>query len=113
MSLDITKCEGNINNSKNICFSVEKNCYATNWSYGEICVGCNCCGRQGKRLKMWKSRLNFHQAELERNINFNQWAEGYPELIETQKLNQKENIKYEKAKIRYCNKVIKRLSDCA
>lgn len=98
--------------SGNICFPVEKKCYATIWSYGNICVGCNCCGRQKKGLKMWEARLNFHKGELERNINFNQWAEGCPELIETQKTNIKINIAYQKAKIRYCNKIIKRLSNC-
>jgi hypothetical protein len=99
--------------SSHICLSVEKNCYATMWSYGEICVGCNCCGRQETGLKMWEARLNYHKEELDRNINFNSYDDDYPELIEIQKLNQKENIKYEKAKIRYCEKNIKRLSNCA
>lgn len=93
-----------------IDFSASNKCYAVMWSYGEICVGCNCCGRQEKGLKMWEARLNYHNEELERNLNFNQWAEGYPELIETQKANIKINIAYQKTKIRYCKKAIKRLS---
>ena len=88
---------------------VSKKCYAVMWSYGEICVGCNCCGRVEKGLKMWEARLSYHQEELERNLNFNQWAEGYPELIKTQKANTKINIAYEKAKIKYCKKVINRI----
>ena len=80
------------------------------WSYGEICVGCNCCGQQGKGLKMWEARLNYNKQELDRNLNFNQWAEGFPKLIETQKANVKINISYQMAKIRQCKKAIKRLS---
>lgn len=79
------------------------------WSYGEICVGCNCCGRQQKGLEMYQARLNYHHEELNRHVNFEQWAEGFPELIETQKANIKSNIAHHKAKIRYCQKVIKRL----
>lgn len=88
---------------------VTSKCYALSWSYGEICVGSNCCGRWGKGLKMWEARLHYHEKELESDINFNQWAEGYPELIKIQKANRKINISYNKAKIRYCKKVIKRL----
>jgi hypothetical protein len=93
-----------------IDFAASKKCYAIMWSYGGICVGCNCCGRQEKGLKTWEARLNYHKEELERNLNFNQWAEGYPELIKTQKANAKINIAHEKAKIRQCKKAIKRLS---
>ena len=90
-----------------IDFSASNKCYAVTWSYGGICVGCNCCGRQEKGLKMWKARLNYHEEELDRNINFNQWVKGY---IETQKVNIKINIAYHKAKIIYCKKAIKRMS---
>lgn len=93
-----------------IDFAASNKCYAVMWSYGEICVGCNCCGRQEKGLKMWEARLNYHEEELDGNINFNQWADGYPEMIETQNENIKINIAYHEAKIRYCKKAIKRLS---
>lgn len=91
-------------------FAASKRCYAVMWSYGEICVGCNCCGRQEKGLKMWEDRLNYHKEELKRHLNFNQWAAGYPEMIEKQKENIKINIDYENRKIRYCKKTIKKLS---
>jgi len=96
--------------SEFVDLAASNKCYAIMWSYGEICLGCNCCGRQEKDLKMWEARLNYHEEELDRNINFNQWVEDYPEMIETQKANIKINITYQKAKIRYCKKAIKRLS---
>ena len=92
-----------------ISFSVTENCYAVVWSYGEICVHCNCCGRYEKGLKMWEARLNFHKIELERGLNFSNWAED-PRVVKTQKAIQKENISYERAKIRYCKRTIKRIS---
>ena len=91
--------------------SVSKKCYAVMWSYGEICVGCNCCGRIEKGLKMWEARLNYHKEELERNLNFNQWAYDYPELMRVQKENMKQNISYEKSRIRYCKKAINRIKN--
>ena len=80
-----------------ICISVTKNCYALAWSYGQICCGTNCCGRYGKGLKMWKARLEYHESCLNEELNFNNWQEGYEEL---QRKNVKENIKYERLKIR-------------
>ena len=93
-----------------IDFAALNKCYALMWSYGEICVGCNCCGRQEKGVKMWQARLKYHQEELKRSLNFNQWADGYIKLIETQKENVKISISHEKAKIRQCKKAIKRLT---
>jgi len=88
----------------NICFSATKNCYASLWSYGEICVGCNCCGRSGKGLKMWKARLGFHKEELKRQIDFNDWVPEYKEL---QQRVRKSNITYHKTKIKHCEERIK------
>lgn len=90
-----------------IDFAASKKCYAITWSYGEICVGCNCCGRQEGKLKIWEARLDYHKTELDRELNFNGWAEDYPEIIKAQKSNNKANISYHRAKIRYCNKAIK------
>lgn len=89
--------------------SVSKKCYALMWSHGEICVWCNCCGRIEKGLKMWEARLNYHKEELEKSLNFNQWAYDYPDLMRVQKENMKQSIAYEKSRIRYCKKVINRL----
>jgi hypothetical protein len=92
-----------------IDFAVEKNCYAFGWSYGEICVGCNCCGRTDKGLAMWQARLNYNQQQLDDNLNFSEWA-VHPNLIETQKANIKINIANYRAKIRYCKKKIEKLT---
>lgn len=40
-----------------ICKSVLENCQNPYDSYGQICVGCNCCGRVDEST-MWKSRYD-------------------------------------------------------
>ncbi len=92
-------------------YYVINNCYATMWSYGEICVGCNCCGRIEKGLKMYESRLSYHKEQLEDRLNFNQWADGYPELISIQKKNVKASISYAKASISFHSEKIKQLEE--
>jgi len=69
------------------------NCYATGWSYGEICVGCNCCGRFDKKT-MNNARLEYLKEQLSRVENFDGWATEYPELLELQKRNIAEDIIY-------------------
>jgi hypothetical protein len=80
-----------------ICLSALAKCYATIWSYGEICVKCNCCGRFGKGKKMWKARLNFHKQCLEESKKFDNWIEGWEE---TQRENKIKDIKYHTKKIK-------------
>lgn len=43
--------------------SVMKNCQNPYDSYGEICVGCNCCGRFGEDT-MWQARYDLAVREL-------------------------------------------------
>jgi len=43
-----------------ICVPATKKCYAIMWSYGEICVHCNCCGVMQKGLAMWVARARYH-----------------------------------------------------
>ena len=87
-----------------ICFSAKKNCYAVIWSYGEICVGSNCCGQSGKGLKMWQARLAYHKSCLEDNLHFDRFEQGWEEI---QRKNIKENIRYERAKIKLCKQMIR------
>ena len=91
-------------------FRALDNCYALMYSYGEICVNCNCCGRFEKGLPMWKARIAFHMNELDKQRNFNFWFENDTELFAIQKQNQKANIKYQLTKLRYCKRVIRRLN---
>lgn len=88
----------------NICFSAISKCYATVYSYGEICVGCNCCGRYEKGLKMWEARLEMHKDELDRNLHFDNWFEPHRKL---QEKNVKLNITYHKRFIKQCEERIK------
>lgn len=88
-----------------ICYAA-KNCYALTWSYGEICVNSNCCGRRGKGFAMWQARLKYHTECLEENENFDRWIPG---LEEIQRKNVAENIKYERAKIKACRRMITKI----
>ncbi len=47
----------------NVCKSIMKNCQNPYDSYGEICVGCNCCGRFGEDT-MWQARYDLAVREL-------------------------------------------------
>lgn len=46
-----------------ICKSVMSNCQNPYDSYGEICVGCNCCGRIDENT-MWQSRYELAVRQL-------------------------------------------------
>ena len=83
--------------------SVQKKCYADTWSYCEICVGCNCCGRIERGLLMWIARLDFHKSELERNnnnINNNRFEKLQNKI-------RKQNINYHNRHIKKCKERIK------
>ena len=82
-----------------IDFAAEKNCYATLWSYGQICVGCGCCSKDMEERR--KARLEYWQWLLDDNLNFDRWADGHPDLIEIQKRNVKLNIKKAKGMVKY------------
>lgn len=47
----------------NVCKSIMKKCQNPYDSYGEICVGCNCCGRFGEDT-MWQARYDLAVREL-------------------------------------------------
>ena len=76
-----------------------KNCYATLWSYGEICVHCGCCSKDTEERR--KARLIYWQRWLDDCLHFDQWANGHPNLIEIQKKNVKANIKWAKRRVKY------------
>lgn len=50
--------------SVHICKSVMKNCKNPYDSYGEICVGCNCCGRFDEST-MWEARYELAVRQLQ------------------------------------------------
>jgi len=74
----------------------KKSCYATLWSFGEICVGCGCCSKD--RLTRIKARLKYWEWYLDDSIKFDQWLPG---LIDIQKHNVRQNIKQAERQIRY------------
>ena len=45
-----------------------KDCYAPEWSYGEICVGCGCCSKDP--IVRATARLRYHEIQLEEEKNF-------------------------------------------
>ena len=87
--------DGNI--AGHIEISASKDCYNLAESYGEICVGCGCCARDKK--ERYEARLALHERLLERLKDFDDWAYEYPDLMELQKKNVAEDIKYHKRKI--------------
>jgi len=85
---------------------IMKNCYATLWSYGEICVGCNCCGRINKdKRKIIKAKLNYCREELHRLCHFNSWGDTkdivklQEKNIKTDKKSYRQEIKKLKAQL--------------
>jgi hypothetical protein len=94
---DIIMSEGSVGF---LDYPPQKNCYATLWSYGEICVGCGCCSkditiRRPARLKYW-------QWWLEEQLHFKHWCED-PELRKIQEINVRCNLKEAKRRVRYYN----------
>ena len=71
-------------------YSVGKNCYNCIDSYGEICVGCNCCGRLDKNTKQ-QARIDVNKRHL------SEWAEKLLDedfQTEIQQTNILENMAY-------------------
>lgn len=85
-----------------IDFSVKSNC----WNIYEalyICIGCGCCSPDKQKRR--ENRLRVLRRLLQEQHDFDRWADGYPDMIELQKRNIKENIKYFKRRIRYYEKL--------
>jgi hypothetical protein len=68
--------------------AAKKNCYALMWSYGEICVRCQCCSKDVKQRR--KARLRYWKSWLQESRNFNNWI---PELKDIQQKNNAEHIR--------------------
>lgn len=47
-----------------VCFGIQNDCYNVMDSYGEICVGCNCCGLFDKST-MYQCRIATDKRHLE------------------------------------------------
>lgn len=75
-----------------ICFSINRDCKNFLDSCGEICVGCNACGRINKKTKH-RDRLAVELIHQQENLNFDRWADE-PELRSRQEQVTQENIIY-------------------
>jgi hypothetical protein len=84
--------------SIHISHQARRDCYATMWSYGEICVGCGCCGTGEKA---GKARLGYWKDLLKESRNFRGWFKDNPELYALQKKNKKSDIKLERLMVWY------------
>lgn len=51
-----------------ICVGAALNCYALQWSYGDICVGCGCCSKDADKRLL--ARLEYHTKLLEEKKDF-------------------------------------------
>lgn len=88
----------------NVCFAVQKHCYAIAWSYGEICVGCGCCAIKSPQRD--KARYLYWLDQWEEHLNFNSWAEN-PKLRLIQETNNRANHHYIRSRMdRYFKKVL-------
>lgn len=57
-----------------MAIAIVPKCYATLWSYGEICVRCNCCGRFNRNpLRIARARLGYWRDWLKDCLHFSQW----------------------------------------
>jgi len=65
-------------------------------SFGEICVGCNGCGRFDKNTQK-ECALRLYRRQLQEQYEFNRWIEGMEEI---QRKNIKANIEYLERKIK-------------
>jgi hypothetical protein len=92
--------------SVHFCFSVRKDCCNVLDSYGEICVGCNCCGRIDEATK-WQSRLATHERHLKENAEFDNWGSD-PEMRALQEKNVAANAVSLQNKIDKCKAVIEK-----
>ena len=85
---------------------IMRNCYATGWSYGEICVGCNACGRIDKdKIKVNKAKLSYAKYEMQRLNHFNSWG-NTKDLIALQKKNITQDKKYWREEIKKINRIL-------
>ncbi|NMA73450.1 MAG: hypothetical protein GX963_04680 [Bacteroidales bacterium] len=79
-----------------ICFNIQEDCLNCEESYGEICVGCNACGRLNKET-MLPDRLATFKRHLEAAKAYASAVEG---IDEHQKNIFVENVKYYEQAIR-------------
>ena len=91
-----------------ISYSTVDNCYNRN-SYGEICILCNCCGRFEDGIKKFKARREYHEEELNKSLNFNNFSEN-EKLKQIQLANRLSSVQYHIKSIRNYTRLIKRLT---
>lgn len=92
--------------SGHICCAVQKNCYNPYDSYGEICVGCGCCGKPSPERD--KARLALWERRHEEDVNFDNWCDN-PKLRALQEKNRKLNIIFTGRRLRYYRRKVKQL----
>lgn len=83
-------------------FATIEKCYAVMWSYGEICVHCNCCGRyDNDEISVLEARLKYHKELLQQHLNFDSFVTGkkFKKYRHIQGINNLKSIRNERAKI--------------
>ena len=87
--------------------AAKKPCYATIWSYGEICVGCGCCSNDP--MTRTQARIAYHKELLYNDKHFDNWFPDDPELYELQKKNVAANIEWNNAKLKELRAELRKL----
>jgi hypothetical protein len=84
-----------------ISFSADSKCYAIHWSYGIVCVGCNCCGRIDSSTEArGRARLEYWRDRLRHDEEFNYWFDN-PEIRTIQERNNRINLAQAKRQVKY------------
>lgn len=90
-----------------ICFSVSKRCRNPYESYGEICVGCGCCS--SNKLRAARAQMALYMRLLEEKRRFDGWFYDDPQILELQRKNNAESIKYFEDEIAKYRKIVEEL----
>jgi len=81
-----------------VCIGIAKDCKNLYESYGEICVGCNCCGRFDPETKL-ECQLELNKRMLDERKAFDGWSD-YPDVSALQHKNVAIDIEYFTKKIK-------------
>ena len=94
--------------SNHICFQISENCKNFYDSYGEICVGCNACGRINKdtALECWLEIEKRQQQENADDLAGGFELDADPKIRELQVKNMTSNVLYYEKKIKQIEKLI-------
>lgn len=82
-------------------------CYAVGWSFGEICVNCECCSDDP--IVRIKSRILYHQEMAEDALK--DLAEGAKDMSERQLINSENLLRYHQEMADYYGEELEKMKN--